>query len=231
MLPPELPHVNYFAHGYRFIDRPYFLAGTAVPDWLSVVDRRVRARRAAATMFLDDVDPLVAETAQGIVKHHEDDAWFHQTREFAETTLQFTVELRDLLAPDDSLRPSFLGHVITELLLDDVLIHRFPGQLDAYYASLERVDAALVQAVVNRLATRQTVHLQMMIHVFCRERFLFDYAVDERLLVRLNQVMQRVRLSLLPPALLDWLPHARRVVADRADQMLLSPISGYSKSL
>ena len=33
--------MNYFAHGVRFLEDPYFLAGTAVPDWLSVVDRRV----------------------------------------------------------------------------------------------------------------------------------------------------------------------------------------------
>ena len=36
--------MNYFAHGYAFLDDPYFLAGTAVPDWLSVIDRRMRAR-------------------------------------------------------------------------------------------------------------------------------------------------------------------------------------------
>ena len=36
--------MNYFAHGWNYVDAPYVLAGTAVPDWLSVVDRRVRAR-------------------------------------------------------------------------------------------------------------------------------------------------------------------------------------------
>src|SRR3984957_18435669 len=36
--------MNYFAHGIRFVDRPWFLAGTALPDWLSVIDRRVRLR-------------------------------------------------------------------------------------------------------------------------------------------------------------------------------------------
>lgn len=216
--------VNYFSHGYRFIDRPYFLAGTAVPDWLSVVDRRVRARRAAALPFQADVDPFVAELSRGIVQHHEDDRWFHQGREFAETTLEFTVQIRDLLAPDDSLRPSFLGHIIVELLLDDVLICRSPGRLDAYYSALEQIDAAVVQAIVNRIAPRQTSHLQPMIGIFCRERFLYDYAHDEKLLRRLNQVIRRVRLSRLPPALLDWLPQARSVVAARADRMLMLPV-------
>ena len=29
--------MNYFAHAIRFLDDPYFLSGTALPDWLSVV--------------------------------------------------------------------------------------------------------------------------------------------------------------------------------------------------
>ena len=32
--------MNYFAHALPFLDRPYFVAGTAVPDWLTVADRR-----------------------------------------------------------------------------------------------------------------------------------------------------------------------------------------------
>ena len=48
--------MNYFAHGREFVDEPYFLAGTAVPDWLSVVDRptRIRSRQA-----LEHVDPTI----------------------------------------------------------------------------------------------------------------------------------------------------------------------------
>ena len=36
--------MNYFAHGRSFIDHPYLLAGTAVPDWLNLVARRSRIR-------------------------------------------------------------------------------------------------------------------------------------------------------------------------------------------
>ena len=36
--------MNYYTHGLRFIGDPYFLAGTACPDWLSVSDRQVRLR-------------------------------------------------------------------------------------------------------------------------------------------------------------------------------------------
>ena len=48
--------MNYFAHGRPFVDDPYFLAGTAVPDWLNVVDRRVRVRSKQARLFVDSAD-------------------------------------------------------------------------------------------------------------------------------------------------------------------------------
>src|SRR5687768_7726430 len=110
--------MNYFAHGRRYVHDAYFLSGTAVPDWLNVVDRRVRVRSKAAQQFVDDSDPQVAALARGIVQHHYDDQWFHQTRAFAELSLRFTLEIRELLQPDDGFRPSFLGHILVELLLD-----------------------------------------------------------------------------------------------------------------
>ncbi len=71
--------MNYLAHGWPFLDDPYFLAGTAVPDWLSVADRQVRARGKQAVPLGNDDDLRVAAVARGIVQHHEDDRWFHET--------------------------------------------------------------------------------------------------------------------------------------------------------
>ena len=108
--------MNYFAHGLQFVQEPYLLAGTAVPDWLNVVDRRVRVRSKAALPFVDDPDDRTAAVARGVVRHHEDDAWFHRTRAFAELSWNFTVVIHDALSPDPGLRPSFLGHILVELL-------------------------------------------------------------------------------------------------------------------
>src|SRR5262245_35641363 len=33
--------MNYLAHGWRFVEEPYLLAGTAAPDWMSVIDRKI----------------------------------------------------------------------------------------------------------------------------------------------------------------------------------------------
>jgi hypothetical protein len=162
----------------------------------------------------------VAALARGIVQHHHDDDWFHQTRAFAELSLEFTVAIRDLLGADAGFRPSFLGHILVELLLDAALIEAAPERLAAYYQALERLDAELVADAVNRMATRATPLLAPLLPRFSAARFLYDYADDAKLLWRLNQIMRRVQLAALPPSLLEFFPAARRKVAARQAELL-----------
>ncbi len=216
--------MNYFAHGREYVDAPYFLAGTAVPDWLSVIDRRMRARAKLASPFQKHDDERFAAIASGIVRHHFDDAWFHQTRAFAELSLQLTVAVRDALPRDDGLRPSFLGHIMVEILLDACLIVEDTGRLDAYYRAMQAVDPRIVERAVNQMATRKSDKIAVFIPLFCAERFLYDYPEDEKLLSRLNRVMRRVKLAPLPNTLLDVLPEARQAVSRRREELLSGPV-------
>jgi hypothetical protein len=221
--------MNYFAHGRRFLDDPYFLAGTAVPDWLNVADRRVRVRSKHAQTLLGDDDPRIAALAQGIAQHHHDDAWFHQTAAFAELSWSFTAVIRDALAPDPGMRPSFLGHILVELLLDAALIAHAPQQLEAYYQALSLVEPLLIQAAVNRASPRSTDRLAPLIPAFISSRFLFDYTDDQGLWRRLNGVMSRVHLPALPRSFIDLLPEARRRVAARQSDLLAGEsVAGHS---
>ncbi len=212
--------MNYFAHGRRYTHDPYFMTGTGVPDWLSVVDRKVRVRLNAVEAFDADGDPQVAAVARGIRQHLVDDDWFHRTPAFAELSWQLTVTVRDALTPDPGLRPQLLGHILVEVLLDDALIAADPAGLDAYYAALETVDTSVVQTTVNRLAKRPTDKLAAMIEHFARLRILSDYRDDEKLWTRLNQVMRRVKLVELPRDFMQVFPESRRLVADRAGDLL-----------
>jgi len=212
--------MNYFAHGRHYFDDPYFLAGTAVPDWLNVVDRRARVRSKAALPMVDDANGQLAAVARGIVRHFKDDDEFHRTRAFAELSWRFTVQVRDAVAPDDGLRPSFLGHILVELLLDAELIRKNPDSVDRYYHSLEQVDADLVQEAVNRMAIRATDRLRGLIEQFVEMRLLSEYLEDDKLHVRLNQIMRRVKLPPLPASFVDILPDCRRQIAARWPELL-----------
>jgi hypothetical protein len=212
--------MNYFAHGLPFVDDPYFLAGTAVPDWLRVSDRGVRVRVAHAEPFVDDPDPRVARVAGGIVQHHRDDGRFHANRAFAELSLALGGLLRARLPTDLGFRPHFLGHILVEILLDAELIAERPQRLEAYYAAIERLEPHVVEQAVNQIAPRPARRLSLFIPMFSRERFLFDYADDGKLLFRLNQVMRRVGLPQLPAELAGSFGEARALVGGRKGELL-----------
>ena len=222
--------LNYLAHGYRFVHEPYVLAGTAAPDWLSVIDRKMRLRSKTAAEFVEADDPALAAIACGIVQHHHDDQWFHQTAAFSELSLAFAMLVRDSLPGDEGFRPSFLGHILVELLLDATLAAEQPALLDQYYAALGRLDAVRVQQSINHLATRTSDQLAILVDRFRNERFLYDYLDDERLLVRLNHVMRRVGLPQLPPELAFIFPGLREQVRQRRSDLLIGESNEANKT-
>ncbi|MCP5110131.1 MAG: hypothetical protein GY953_04780 [bacterium] len=139
----------------------------------------------------------------------------------------------EALGADGSFRTSFLGHLLLEVLLDASLIAENPGRLEAYDRLLESVDATAVEEAVNRMATRPTDRLAVMISRFRQERILWDYLEDGTLLSRLNQVMRRTRCDELPESFQDYLPHARLLVEDRKSEFCLTfeqtPISNHTQ--
>ncbi|MGH7129441.1 MAG: hypothetical protein ACREJB_01095 [Planctomycetaceae bacterium] len=218
--------MNYFAHGLRFIDRPGLLAGTAVPDWLGVSDRKTRMRPALVEPCVSSPDALQAEVAAGVLQHLADDCWFHKTRAFYEVSGELARRFRERLGGEDGVRPTFLGHVALEMTLDRVLIRRDPDRLAEYYAALESIDPQRIQAAVNRMARQPASRLAEFITLFLKERFLEEYLDPARLLFRLNQVQRRVRLKPLPDEAQAVLAAAERIVAERLDELL--PLERFS---
>lgn len=212
--------MNYFSHGIRYLDRPYFLAGTAVPDMLSVADRKVRVRGRFVEPLLDHVDQRTREIARGVWQHLRDDAWFHERAVFVETCGAVTRCIKTCLGPDDGFRPAFLGHIVTELLLDRCLIVRYPEKLEAYYQALAGIDAFELERAVNSMAKFSTSRLAPLVPLFLKERFLFDYVEYPRLRYRLNQVMRRVKLQCLPVEMEEVLAEAADVVERNAGDLL-----------
>lgn len=212
--------MNYLAHALPHLDRPYFAAGTALPDWLSVVDRKVRLRPRLLEPHLSAESAPQPLLAAGALRHLADDDWFHRTRGFAEVTATLGLLFRERLQGTDGYRCGFLGHIVTEMLLDSVLIERFPSSLQDYYHSLASIDPELIANSVAVFAGRPAERLAWFVELFLRERILDDYTDDARLLRRLNQVLARVKLTPLPSEAARWLAEARMVVANRRRELL-----------
>ncbi|MCA8985365.1 MAG: hypothetical protein KDA76_16650 [Planctomycetaceae bacterium] len=216
--------MNFLSHGVAFLEDPYYLAGTAVPDWLCVADRTVRVRSRLIERFVSEQQSTEASpelrVAAGARQHLQDDDWFHGQRSFAEVCLELSGLFRAALGPDDNFRAGFLGHIVAEMLLDRVLIEECPRFLEKYYGGLAEVDPAVVEAAVNRIATRSTERLAPLLPRFLQERFLQDYTEEGKLLFRLNQVMRRVKLPILPERIVGVLRESFEVVRKRHRELL-----------
>lgn len=212
--------MNYFAHGVRFLDSPWFLAGTATPDWLSVSDRKVRLREKQVAPYLEHEDPRVNEFAAGVLQHLHDDEWFHQSREFYEINAQIADCFREMKDCNDGFLPGFLGHITTELLLDRLLIEHDPRQLDRYYSELSRLPSDEIQLLINTMAPREATRISQFVALFCEIQFLRDYLDHRQLLKRLNQVLQRVKLQPLPDSTESVLAQSWEIIQQRGWQLL-----------
>ena len=213
--------MNYLSHGYRFLDRPLFMAGTVVPDWLSVVNRKVRARTRLVKPIVETTEDVdVREVGRGILQHHHDDAIFHAHPLFMELEGIVGAEFRTIMPDRYDHRPGFLGHIVIELMLDAVLAENNPSLLDDFYATMNKVDAAAVQSAVNQMATRTTDRLAWFIDRFREVRFLYDYATDEGMSYRLNQVLQRVKLPPMPTGAIEVLAKTRTLIRQRGELLL-----------
>lgn len=212
--------MNYLSHGYRFLDNPHKLAGTAVPDWLSVVDRKVRIRSHRVNQHIGLLGGTDASLADGMLQHLRDDDLFHRSATFLMLESELSVRFRRLMPDPYDHRPPFLGHIVVELLLDWVISEQVPEVLMEYYRALGEVSPQQIEQLVNRLASRSTDRLAEFVSHFHSARFLFDYANDERLLTRLNQVLRRVTLPPLDEQAINVFREARQLLMVHAADLL-----------
>jgi len=215
--------MNFHCHALPFLDQPLLAISTGIPDWLSAVDRKIRAREKLAKPFLESEDLELRLVARGITQHIKDDRWFHGTQAFAETNMQLAVQLRDLLPGDAGFRPTFVGHILTEMMLDRFWIRDDQTSADQYYAAIASVPATTIQRCVNVITGKPTDRLAGVIERYSEVRFLYDYVDDDKLLFRLNQVMNRVGLARLPDTVGHWLPRAEKLVESRRVELLTPP--------
>lgn len=219
------PVMNYLAHGFRFLDSPLMVAGTAVPDLLSVADRRVRVRSRRIHEHLDLLDPDLRTIAEGMLQHLHDDDLFHRSVRFVMLEAELSLRFRRIMPDRFDHRPALLGHIVIELLLDNFIAQQMSEVLDDYYTALSQVSALQIQDAVNAVATRTTDRLAGFVQQFRVTKFLYDYADDTRLLGRLNQVMKRVTLPSLDSDCLPVLHDARQLLNRHGEELLHSVVS------
>jgi hypothetical protein len=218
--------MNFLAHGLFHLDSPWTLTGTALPDWLRLLHRKARVRLDEVRAVAESEDGPRGRLARGLLAHHEDDRRFHQSQAFHGATRYLTDRIRQENASRLKIRPSFVSHILLEMLLDAALMAEDPSRVDRYYASLAEVPPREVWEHVQAWVPAGIAHghqvsmLPRVMERFLGAAFLHDYHHDEDLLFRLDQVMGRLGLDSPAPVLRPLLSHFREEVANRAEALI-----------
>lgn len=236
--------MNYLAHGRDALGGgplgPWRLAGTALPDWLRVLDRRLRIARDTAERVsaVDDGNgevrgggdgagtgsaaeaPEVAALARGVLMHLDDDRAFHSSDAFSDASKVIAALLRPALRAVPGARPSFIAHVLVEVLLDAELARAEPSRIDRYYSALAALDADDVERAAARLTPAPPHGLAALVRRFVAARFVEDYLDDARMLARVDGTFRRVGQPAVVAALAHSVPACRAVVRTRLTRLL-----------
>ena len=137
--------------------------------------------------------------------------------------MELALQLRDQLPGDAGFRPSFVGHILIEMILDGLWIRDDRAHAEAYYAAIRQAPPSTIERCVNVITGKPTTKLAAVIDRFAEIQFLYDYLDHEKMLMRLNQVMSRVGLPALPTTMVRWLPEAQDLVESRRHQLLTPP--------
>ncbi len=194
--------------------------GTQVPDFLNMVDRKVRARRKLAVMHLDSDDPLLAQFAAGIVQHHDDDHAFHSSLTFTRLNNELAGFLREHRPDARGMRSWFVGHIAVEMLLDWSIASRYPHLIDRLYDMFEEMDPGHFRSLIETVSGKSAERVIKMHGVFLRERFLYDYQTDGGMLYRINRIVERMGLEPLDEADEFLMSHGRKLVEDNWQELL-----------
>lgn len=184
--------MNFLAHHFFYAtDDPYHNAGLILPDWSRSAEgkRKLEWNRASA-----ERKPFTA-LWEGCKKHYEADGWFHDCTYFIESTASIEKDLEGLQKQGLLLsqRKWFLAHILSEVLLDRLIMERHSRALDWFYADLNGVPFSEIEAFLLE-SGKDTMGRFPQAHAgFLSSEFLRYYSSYDGLTESLNRVVQRTK--------------------------------------
>ena len=140
--------MHFLSHYYvdRNKNNPLFAAGALLPDIAPHFTRTYNSR--IRNKEWDLTEP-VASVHNGVLRHYELDAIFHNSVVFKESCSYASTCMANEGLDREKYRFWFLGHIVTEVMLDRQLILLYPNLVNEYYGLLSSVDINILDTYVN----------------------------------------------------------------------------------
>jgi hypothetical protein len=188
--------------------------GAILPDLLSLYDRSVRPFKLLASGGAAEATSI----RDGVRLHFHVDSHFHRSVLFTDGTR--TVRERLAAASETpGLKRFAVGHILTELFLDHLLIVQEPARLGTFYAALGRHGDGPLAALLAGHPALDWDGFSAFLRRLVAVRFADEYREREGLLDRMDRILTRLRQRRLEgrerAALLDGMEEQAAPTRDR----------------
>lgn len=139
-----------------------------------------------------------AQIWQGVNKHLQADALFHNSIFFKDTTKKIRKILEAKQLGHAQTRLFFVAHVTLELMLDRLILINYPQTGDAFYSDLESVNPKSIEMALLEGAVQEYGSFFEMFDRFKQSRYLFHYKEDEKLQFAINRILMRANQQMIP---------------------------------
>jgi len=182
--------MNFLSHYYLDAedDRPYYVFGIIIPDLLKNFNRRWKVKKNPQEYEQIELQQI----EEGIARHIDVDAHFHNSDFFKENTLFISDTLKKNEIDSMAKHTYFLAHVILELMIDRLLVKNYPNICEQFYAILNRVEKSNIDLYLNYSNFVQEMNdFSSFFEKFKTSKYIFHYANNENLIFALNKIIER----------------------------------------
>lgn len=179
--------MNFIAH-YHFYRREdaYYNLGLVLPD---LTKNFCKSHLRPKETFMH---PQLKALAMGSLEHLKADKIFHQSRFFKQCE-ELVSHLLDLEA--NWPRKWFLNHLLSEILIDRVIMERFPKICDEFYNDLKAVSTDQVELFLKMSGIANYQNFTHGFKRFVEIAFIYEYMYNEKIIFALGRVYSRLGIE------------------------------------
>lgn len=191
--------MNFISHFFfdRRLDDSLYVLGIASPDLLSAFNRKVKLHQHPIERLMAEHpgDSKRLRFAQGVLRHFECDALFHNSDFFHTETARLSAALHEAFPNRPTMRSYFIAHVLLELLLDKLIIEDDRSLLDHFYRHFDLVGVEALARHTEWVAGVPLEGYDKFLRRFCSSRHLYRYVDPGYITYALRMTMKRAGVA------------------------------------
>lgn len=182
--------MNFLSHYYFDRNQPALkIVGSLLPDLIKNAGVNKVKSPLKNTGLLEN--NLYTDLLAGWRNHIEVDKYFHSSDFFIHHSQALKEEIKEVTVGSE-VRPSFLGHIALELILDHLLIQKNKIQVGNLYIALQEADKETIASFLLQCTEQESDRILNFIQNFNASKYLLSYQKMENIAYALNRICMRL---------------------------------------